>query len=108
MRDSAVGGNAVQVAVGEQSLFERGEGDQAFAESIGGFLQPVAFDGAVEDVVTVLVDDERHVELVQDRRGLFEGRAVVVGKAHIQRLAAADRGGEGSHGLFERVSESMW
>ena len=67
-----------------------------------GLLQSVAFHGAVEDVVAVLVDDERHMQFVQDGGGLFERRAVVVGQAHVERLAAVYRGGQCAHGLFER------
>ena len=36
-----------------------------FAKTVRGLLEPIAFHGAVEDVVTVLVDDERHMHLIQ-------------------------------------------
>lgn len=69
MCDAAVCGHAVEVTVREQALFERRERDEAFAELFGGFLQSVAFHSAVKNVVTVLVDDERHMQFVKDRGG---------------------------------------
>ena len=44
---------------------------------------------AVKDRIPVLVDDERYMQLVQNGRGLFQRRAVVVGQTGVQRLAAA-------------------
>ena len=55
---AAVGRNAVEIAVGQQALSQRAEGDKAFAQLEGGLFQAVLFNGAVEDVVLVLVDDE--------------------------------------------------
>ena len=56
---ATVGRNAVEIAVGQQALSQRAEGDKAFAQLEGGLFQAVLFNGAVEDVVLVLVDDER-------------------------------------------------
>lgn len=70
--DAAVGGDlAVEVAVGQQSLIERGERDQPQTQPLRGLLEAVAFHGAVEDVVAVLVDDERHMQLIEDRGRLL-------------------------------------
>ncbi len=102
VRDPAVGGNAVEIPVRQQSLRERREGDQPFAEAVGRLLQPVALHRAVEDVVAVLVDDERHMHLGEDGARLFERRAVVVRQSHVQRLAAVHRGRQRAHGLLQR------
>ena len=102
MCDAAVCGHAVEIAVREQALLERRECDEAFAELFCGFLQAVAFHSAVENVVAVLVDDERHVQLIEDCGGLFERRAVVVAQAHVQRFAALHGGCQRAHGFFER------
>ena len=63
-----VRGDAVEIPVGQQTLRERAERDETLAQVLGGVLEPVALDGAVEDVVFVLVDDERHVQFIEDRR----------------------------------------
>ena len=102
MGDSAVRRDAVQIPIGQQPLGERRKGDQTFAKTVRGFFEPVVLDRAVEDVVTVLVDDEGRMQLVQDGGGFFECRTVIVGQAHVQRLAAAHGRGECSHGLLER------
>ena len=96
MCDSAVRRNAVQIPVGQQSLGERGESDESLAKTVRGLLEPIAFHGAVEDVVLVLVDDERHVQFCQNCGGLFHRRTIVVGQTHVQGLA-------GVHGLSQRA-----
>ena len=93
---AAVGRNAVEIAVGQQALSQRAEGDKAFAQLEGGLFQAVLFNGAVEDVVLVLVDDERHVQFCQNCGGLFHRRTIVVGQTHVQGLA-------GVHGLSQRA-----
>ena len=93
---AAVGRNAVEIAVGQQALCQRAEGDEALAQLEGGLLQTVLLDGAVEDVVFVLVDDERHVQFCQNCGGLFHRRTIVVGQTHVQGLA-------GVHGLSQRA-----
>ena len=100
--DAAVCGHAVEIAVREQTLFERRERDKTFAKLFGGFLQSVAFHGAVENAVTVLVDDERHMQLIEDRGGLFQRRTIVIAQAHVECLAALHGGCQRAHGFFER------
>ena len=101
MSHAAVGRNAVEIAVGQQALCQRAEGDEALAQLEGGLFQAVLFNGAIEDVVLVLVDDERHVQSCQNCGGLFHGRAVVVGQASVQRLAGIYGLGQCAHGLLE-------
>ena len=101
--DTAVGGDdAVEIAVGQQALVERGERDQPPAQALRGLLEPVGLHRAVEDVVTVLVDDERHMQLVEDGGGLLQRRPVVVRQSHVQRLAAGHDLGERPHRLLKR------
>ncbi len=102
MRDAAVGGDAVQVAVGQQALVERRERDEPFAELARGLFESVVFDGAVEHVVAVLVHDERHMHRVEQLRGAFERRAVVVRQSRVERAARRDGRGERAHRLLER------
>ena len=71
-------------------------------EPLGGFQQTVVLNGPVENGVAVLVDDEGHMELIQNGRGLLQRLAVVIGQAHIQGLAAADRLLQSAHGLLQR------
>ena len=99
---AAVGRDAVQVAVRQQALRQRAEGDDALVQLRGGLFQPIVFHRAVENRIAVLVDDERHVQLVQNGRCLFQCRAVVVGQAHIQRFAAAHGLCQRTHCLFQR------
>ena len=86
--DAAVLRDAVEVTVGEQPLGQRAEGDDALAQPHRGLLEAVALDGAVKDGIAVLVDDKGHPELGQDGGRLFQRGTVVVGKSHIERLAA--------------------
>ena len=92
----------MQIPVGEQALCQRAEGNDALAQTVGRLLQAVFLDGAVKDGVAVLVDDERHMQLIQDGRGLFQRFAVVVGQARVDGLAALHGGRQRAHGLFQR------
>lgn len=67
--DAAVLRDAVEVAVGQQTLRQRAEGDDALVQPDGSLFQAVLLDGAVKDGVAVLVDDEGDVELVEDGAG---------------------------------------
>ena len=99
---AAVGGDAVQIPVGQQALRQRAVGDNALVQPRRCILQAVALNRAVKDGVAVLVDDERHLQLVQNRGGLLQRRAVIVGQAHIQRLAAAHGLRQRAHRLLQR------
>ena len=101
--DAAVLRDAVEVAVGQQTLRQRAEGDDALVQPDSSLFQAVLLDGAVKDGVAVLVDDEGDVELVEDGAGFFQRLTVVVGQAGIKRLAAAHRLRQSTHGLFQRV-----
>ena len=61
--DAAVGRDAVQIPVGQHTLRQRAERDDALLQLRGGFLQTVMFDRPVEDGVAVLVEDERAVQV---------------------------------------------
>ena len=67
--DAAVLRDAVEVAVGQQTLRQRAEGDDALVQPDGSLFQAVLLDGAVKDGVAVLVDDEGDVELVENGAG---------------------------------------
>lgn len=67
--DAAVLRDAVEVAVGQQTLRQRAEGDDAPVQPDSSLFQAVLLDGAVKDGVAVLVDDEGNVELVEDGAG---------------------------------------
>ena len=102
VRHARIRGDAVEIPVGQQTLRERAERDETLAQVLGGGLEPVALDGAVEDVVFVLVDDERHVQFIEDRRRPLQLWPVVVRQAHIERLAAGDGLGERAHRFLQR------
>ena len=53
----------------------------------GEHVQEVVFDPAVEQGVGRLVDEQRHAESPQDRRGLLRHRCRVGGDADIEGLA---------------------
>ena len=99
---AAVGRDTVQIPVGQKALCQRAEGDDALVQAGGGILQAVALNRAVKDRVAVLVDDEWHMQLVQNGRGLFQRGAVIVGQARIQRLAAAHSLRQCAHRLLQR------
>ena len=99
---AAVGRDAVQVTVSQAALRQRAEGDDPLAQFGGGLFQAVFLHRAVQDRIAVLVDDERHVQLVQNRSCLFQRRAVVVGQARVQRLAAAYGLRQSAHCFFQR------
>ena len=99
---AAVGRDAVQVTVSQAALRQRAEGDDPLAQFGGGLFQAVFLHRAVQDRITVLVDDERHVQLVQNRSRFFQRRAVVVGQARVQRLAAAHGLRQSAHCFFQR------
>ena len=62
-----VGGDPVEVAVGEQALGERREGDAPGADLLERVEQLVVLDPAVEHRVRRLVDQQRHPRLAQQR-----------------------------------------
>ena len=97
-----IGRHAVEVAVGEQALRERREGDDAAPELGRGSLGTVVGDAAVKDVVAVLVEHVGHVALVQDLGGGPKRRLVIAREAHVERLALLNRARQRTHRLLER------
>ena len=97
-------GDAVEVAVGEQPLRERGEHDAAHALLLE-LVEQALLDPAVEHRVRRLVDQQRRAELAGDRRCLLVRlRRGVRRDAGVQRATGADRGVERRHRLLDRAS----
>ena len=99
---AAVSRDAMQVAVGQAALGQRAEGDNALAQLGGSLFQAVFLHRAVQDGVAILVDDKRHMQLIQNGCGLFQRWAVIIGQACIQCLAAAHSLGQCAHRLLQR------
>ncbi len=93
--------SAVNVAVGEEALGQRGEHDGAGPDLVERREQPV-FDVPVEHVVPRLVNRERNLVLGKCRGRSQRLFGVVVRNARVQRAARVDRGGERPHRLLDR------
>ena len=65
-------------------------------------VQEPVLDPAVEHRVRGLVDQQRRAQLAQDRHRLAGARGRVGRDAHVARLALADGGVQGAHGLLQR------
>ena len=100
--DSRVSGDALEVAIGEQTLGERREGDATGADLLQRVEQAVVLDPPIDHRVRRLVDEQRGSELGEDRRGLPRARRVVRRDAGVQRPSGAHRGVERSHRLLQR------
>ena len=72
---ATVGGNAVEIAVGQHALRQQREGNAAHALGIKTVEQPVALGPTVEHRMARLVDDGRRAEPPQDRCGFGGLRA---------------------------------
>ncbi len=99
--DTAVGGNSLQIAVGQHSLRERAENDQPLLFILARLQQPVFLYGAVDDGKAVLIDHKGTLQLLQYFCGSPHGLAVVIGKPHVQRFSAFYNAVERSHGLLK-------
>ena len=62
--DTAVCRDTVQIAVCQKALFQRLESNDTLSVFGGGLLQSVFFNGPVQDIVGVLIDDERTVQIL--------------------------------------------
>ena len=69
LRRPGIGGQAVEVFVGQQSLRQRGEYDAANA-FLGEHVQQTLFDPAIEQAVARLMNQARRSQFAQQSRGL--------------------------------------
>ena len=96
-----VGGDALQVTVGEHALREWRK-DRAAEAFLLHDLEQARLGGAFEEAVLGLMHDARRAELAQEGARARGVGGIIVGDRGVQRLARADRLGERAHGLFER------
>ncbi|MPM43958.1 hypothetical protein SDC9_90636 [bioreactor metagenome] len=101
LRGPGVRRDALEVAVGEQALAERGEGDAAHPLLLQ-LVEQTGLDPPVEHVVRGLVDQQRGAEVRGDPGGLGRLRRGVRGDTDIKGPAGPDRLVEGHHGLLDR------
>jgi hypothetical protein len=94
-------GDAVEVAVGEHPLGQRGEADAADPLALQDAEQ-ADLDPAVEHRVRGLVDQQRRPQLTQDAGGLLRPLRGVRRDADVAGLALADRGVQRPQALFQR------
>ena len=78
LRDAGIGRDALQILLGQHALGERREADNTHTVLAGEVLEPVLLDGAVQNRVAILVDDERQVDLTCQLPRLGCVRAVVI------------------------------
>ena len=95
LRGAGTGGNAVEVAVGEQALGQGAEGDAADAFGAEA-LEEAHFAPALEHGVLELVDEAGCAEAAEHSGSGGGLLGVVIGDAGIERFA-------GTHGLMERA-----
>ena len=95
--------DAVQVAVGEQPLGQRGEHDAAHALLLE-LVEQALLDPAVEHGVRRLVDQQRRAQLAGDRGRLLGPVRGVRRDAGVERTTGADRRVERHHRLLDRAS----
>src|SRR5699024_4197441 len=100
--DAAVCRDAVEVPVGEPALGQGAEGNKPTTDLAHTVFQAVFLDFTIKQRVAVLADDKGAVQVVQNGGGFFQRGAIVVGKPHIQCLAAALGLGQGFHGFFQQ------
>ena len=96
-----VAGNALQIAVGQQALRERTEGDAADALIAENIEQPV-FNPAVEHGVLRLMNQAGRAQIAQNFRGNGGLLRIIAGDAGVECLAGAHGVIERAHGLFDR------
>ena len=98
---AGIGRHAVQVLVGQQTLGQRREGNHTGADLVGG-VQQVLLDPAVQQVVRGLVDQHRHMPLLEQRRQLPRARGGIRRDADVQRLALLHRLRQRAGGFLQR------
>ena len=98
---AGIGGNAGEIAVGQEALSERAKGDGAEAFLHEGCEQAV-FGLAHEEIVFWLMDDEGDAQLAKQRGHAGGFGRLIIGDADIERLAGTDGLRECAGGFVER------
>ena len=98
---AAVGGYALQIAVGEQALCQGREGDEADALLCAEVGDARLLRCAGEHVQASLIDEQGHVVVLQVLVAVLQGFEGPVGDADVEGLALAHDVDEGLQRLFE-------
>ena len=88
--DARIGRDAVQIAIGQHALRQRGERHETGAFALNFFQNAFFNGGAVEQVKTTLIAQTRHIAAAQILKGELRGLEGPAGDAHIERLALAN------------------
>lgn len=86
---AGIGGNTVEVAIGQQALSEQAKGNATDA-LIGEDLGETVFDPAFEEVILRLVDEAGGAQVAKDAGGASGLRGIVIGETDVEGLAGAD------------------
>ena len=85
--DPAVLRDPVQIPVGQKSLRQRTECNDPLFQLRRRTFKSILFDSPIENGISVLINDKRTVHFIQDFLRPSQRGTVVVGEAHIKRLA---------------------
>src|SRR5271157_3069491 len=96
-----VAGNPIQIAIRQQPLRKRTEGNASHAFSSEQVKQ-AAFEASLEHGVPWLVNEAGGSQLAQDSQRLRRLLDVVAGDPNVQRLPASNCLVEGRHRLLDR------
>ena len=102
LRHARTLGDAMEIAVGEQSLRQRREGDETDTLLVAEVEDALVLRRTVEEIESALIDEEGYVALKQIVVGKLQGRERPAGYADIESLALTDYIDKGLQRLLER------